>query len=56
MAALSSAESYYSGGDMKRAVVFAMRARKGLTEGTPDWERANDIIGVAAPQRGGRTR
>lgn len=48
MANLSTAESHYAGGDMKQAVLFATRARKGLTQGTPDWERANDIIGAAA--------
>ena len=48
MANLSTAESHYAGGDFKQAVLFAARARKGLTEGTPDWERANDIIGAAA--------
>ena len=34
---------------MKRAVVFAMRARSKLPQGSSDWQRANDIIGAAAP-------
>jgi predicted Zn-dependent protease len=57
MANLSTAELYYSVGDMRKAIVFATRARPGLAQGTPDWQRANDIIGAAGPlarqQRGG---
>ncbi|MGH6827820.1 MAG: tetratricopeptide repeat protein, partial [Rhizomicrobium sp.] len=52
MADLSTAEAYYSAGAMKRAGIFALRARRGLPQGTPDWERANDIVGVvSAPQQ-----
>lgn len=47
MADLSTAELYYHGGDMRRAMVFAMRARGGLTQGTSDWQRASDIISAA---------
>ena len=47
MADLSTAELYYHGGDMQRALVFAMRARGGLNQGTSDWQRASDIIGAA---------
>ena len=36
-----------------QAAIFAIRARRELTQGTPDWERANDIISVA---RRGRSR
>ncbi len=50
MANLSSAEAYYNGGAMVQAVVFATRARRDLTQGTPDWERANDIVSAATPQ------
>ncbi|HEX3756114.1 MAG TPA: M48 family metalloprotease [Rhizomicrobium sp.] len=57
MANLSTAELYYAVGDMQKAIVFATRARPGLSQGTPDWQRANDIIGAAGPlarqQRGG---
>ncbi len=57
MANLSTAELYYNVGDMQKAMVFASRARPGLTQGSPDWQRANDIIGAAGPlarqQRGG---
>jgi predicted Zn-dependent protease len=58
MANLSSAEAYYNGGSMVQAVVFATRARRDLTQGSADWERANDIISAATPlaleQRKGR--
>ena len=33
---------------MRRALVFAMRARGGLNQGTPDWQRASDIISATA--------
>lgn len=52
MANLSTAEAYYSAGALKQAGIFAIRARRGLEQGTPDWERANDIVGIAsAPQQ-----
>ncbi len=47
MANLSTAELYYNTGAMAKAVIFANRARRGLTEGTADWQRAGDIIGAA---------
>ena len=47
MANLSTAEAYYSAGSLRQAGIFAIRARGGLPQGTPDWERANDIISVA---------
>jgi len=34
---------------MLQATQFATRARHGLTQGSPDWQRANDIVAVAAP-------
>jgi predicted Zn-dependent protease len=49
MANLSTAELYFNGGDMQKALVFATRARGKLPQGTPDWQRANDIIGAAGP-------
>ena len=49
MANLSTAEVWYNAGDMKRAVVFASRARGKLPQGSADWQRAGDIIGAAAP-------
>lgn len=48
MANLSTAEAYYNAGAMRRAGIFAIRARKGLQQGTPNWERADDIISVAS--------
>jgi len=50
MANLSTAESYYAAGAMQQAAIFAQRARRDLPQGTADWERANDIMGAAAPQ------
>ena len=47
MANLATAEAYYNGGAMPQAVVFATRARRDLTQGSPDWQRANDIVGAA---------
>ena len=35
---------------MAQAGQFAARARRDLTQGTPDWERANDILSAAGPQ------
>jgi predicted Zn-dependent protease len=49
MADLSTAEAWYNAGDMMKAMVFATRARGKLPQGSADWQRANDIIGVAAP-------
>jgi predicted Zn-dependent protease len=49
MADLSTAELWYNAGDMRRALVFATRARGKLTQGSADWERAQDIIGAAGP-------
>jgi len=31
------------------AAQFAVRARHGLTQGSPDWQRANDIVAIALP-------
>lgn len=49
MASLSTAELWYNVGDMRRALVFATRARGKLPQGGADWERAQDIIGAAGP-------
>jgi len=52
MANLSTAEAYYNAGSLRQAGIFAIRARRGLEQGGPDWQRANDIVGVAStPQR-----
>jgi predicted Zn-dependent protease len=49
MADLSTAERYYSAGSMPMAARFAKRAEAQLTKGSPDWQRANDIL-IAVPQ------
>ncbi len=49
MANLATAELWYNVGDMKKALVFATRARGKLPQGGPDWQRASDIVGAAAP-------
>ena len=52
MANLSTAEAYYNAGAVRQAGIFAIRARRGLEQGGPDWQRANDIVGIAStPQR-----
>lgn len=50
MANLSTAERYYWAGGMKQAAVFAARASLKLPKGSTDWQRANDIVAIAAPQ------
>lgn len=55
MANLATAERYYSVGALPMSAVFAGRARQKLEKGSPDWQRANDIIAIAqsqGPQRG----
>ena len=49
MADLATAERYYSVGAMLPAAQFAVRARHGLAQGSPDWQRANDIVSIAVP-------
>jgi len=49
MADLATAERYFSVGAMAPAVQFAARARHGLAQGSPDWQRANDIVAIAMP-------
>jgi predicted Zn-dependent protease len=50
MADLATAERYYSVGDLRKSAIFAMRSRQKLTKGSPDWERANDIVAVGVSQ------
>jgi predicted Zn-dependent protease len=50
MANLSTAEVYYAAGAMPQAAQFAARARRDLTQGSADWERANDIMSAAQSQ------
>ncbi|HEY1614814.1 MAG TPA: M48 family metalloprotease [Rhizomicrobium sp.] len=49
MANLSTAERYYNVGAMPAAAHFAMLAQRKLPQGSPDWERAGDIMAVAGP-------
>ena len=49
MANLATAERFYNAGAFPQAAQFAIRARHGLTQGSPDWQRANDIVAVAVP-------
>ena len=49
MADLATAELWYNAGDMRKALVFATRARGKLAQGGTDWQRASDIIGAAGP-------
>jgi predicted Zn-dependent protease len=50
MADLSTAELHYQGGDYNGAMHFATVAARALPKGSTDWQRANDILGAAAPQ------
>ena len=49
MANLSTAERYYNIGAMPAAAHFAMMAQKKLPQGSPDWQRATDIMAVSGP-------
>ena len=48
MADLATAERYYSASDA-RCLVFAQRAEHALDKGSPDWQRANDIVAIVTP-------
>jgi predicted Zn-dependent protease len=57
LANLATAERFYTVGALPQSAVFAVRARQKLTKGSPDWERANDIIAFVQtqmPRRGSR--
>jgi predicted Zn-dependent protease len=47
MADLSTAEQMYAMGIYPEAARFARKAQRGLSQGSRDWERANDIMAVA---------
>ena len=49
MANLSTAERYYTVGAMDAAAHFATEAQRKLPKGSPDWQRAGDIMLVAGP-------
>jgi predicted Zn-dependent protease len=52
MAALATAERYYAIRAYPQAASFAQRAQGKLKEGTNDWQRANDILGIAQSEAG----
>jgi predicted Zn-dependent protease len=47
MAALATAERYYSIQAFPQAMQFAQRAQGKLKEGSNDWQRANDILSIS---------
>ena len=49
MADLATAERYYAVGAYAPAAMFANKARHGLDQGSPDWQRANDIVAISMP-------
>ncbi|HEY3800618.1 MAG TPA: M48 family metalloprotease [Caulobacteraceae bacterium] len=49
MARLAAAEQNFNLGQMKDARAFAMRAREYLKKGTPEWNRATDIVLTSDP-------
>jgi predicted Zn-dependent protease len=49
MARLAAAEEDFHLGQMKDARAFAMRAREFLKRGTPEWNRATDIVLTSKP-------
>jgi predicted Zn-dependent protease len=51
MANLSTAELDYNAGNMRDAAHFATVAAQALPKGSPDWQRANDIMAVITPQQ-----
>jgi predicted Zn-dependent protease len=48
MADLATAERYYNSGDPK-CLVFAQRALAELDKGSPEWQRAGDIVAIVTP-------
>lgn len=56
LAALATAERYYTLGGYPQAVNFGQRALSKLKEGTNDWQRANDIVAIAQAEAAKRQR
>ncbi|MBI3675527.1 MAG: M48 family metallopeptidase [Proteobacteria bacterium] len=50
MADLATAEQAYALGALPRAAQFATYAARKLPKGSPDWQRATDIMAVAGPE------
>jgi len=47
MAQLATAEQHYAVGDLMGAARFATLAEAKLKQGTPEWQRANDIMSIS---------
>jgi predicted Zn-dependent protease len=56
MADLSTAELKYSIGDLPSAARFASIAAHALPKGSPDWQRASDIMAIVGPRGRGRAQ
>jgi len=56
LAALATAERYYTLGGYPQAVSFGQRALAKLKEGSNDWQRANDIVAIAQAEAAKRER
>lgn len=56
MADLATAERFYAAGNMGQAIQFARRAQMGLDKTSTDWQRANDILTIAAAEMQNRQR
>ena len=52
LANLATAERYYADDDGEKAKYFASQALRGLSQGTPDWQRASDILTLSKAERG----
>jgi predicted Zn-dependent protease len=50
MANFATAERYYLDGEIPKASEFAKRAMNGLPAGTPEWQRASDILSMSDSQ------
>jgi predicted Zn-dependent protease len=51
MAQLATAEQHYAIGDLPGAARFATLAEPKLKQGTPEWQRASDIMSASRPPR-----
>jgi predicted Zn-dependent protease len=48
-AEVAAAQSHFISGDLKQAQIFAKRAQAGLPAGSPEWNRAEEIVSFKAP-------
>lgn len=49
-AELAAADGYYYSGNFQEAKIFAARAQRKLRQGSPEWQRAQDIINYRKPR------